>query len=94
MIETLLLTYFSCPSNFTSEENAKNLLTFISFISCHDPSDSHEDKILVEGMSRFCDDLKLDPASFDVLLICWKFRASVQCEFTRKEFVDGMLEFG
>ena len=66
----------------------------MSFIPCHISSDPHEDKILVEGMSRFCDDLKLDPASFDVLLICWKFRASVQCEFTRKEFVDGMLEFG
>ena len=56
--------------------------------------DPHEDKILVEGISRFCDDLRLDPASFEVLLICWKFKAAVQCEFTRKEFVDGMLEFG
>lgn len=56
--------------------------------------DPHEDKILVEGISRFCDDLKLDPASFEVLLICWKFKAAVQCEFTRKELVDGMLESG
>ena len=56
--------------------------------------DPNEDKILVEGISRFCDDLRLDPASFDVLLICWKFKAAVQCEFTRKEFMDGMLDLG
>merc|ERR1719494_351724 len=31
--------------------------------------------MLVNGISQFCEDLKLDPASFDVLLICWKFKA-------------------
>jgi len=56
--------------------------------------DSTEDKMLVNGLSQFCDDLQLDAASFDVLLICWKFKAQVQCEFTRKEFTEGMLELG
>ncbi|XP_065644786.1 DCN1-like protein 1 isoform X2 [Hydra vulgaris] len=56
--------------------------------------DHNEDKMLVDGLTRFCDDLKLDPVSFEVLLICWKFKASVQGEFSRKEFVDGMCELG
>jgi len=57
-------------------------------------SDSHEDKMLVNGLAKFCDDIELDAASFEVLLICWKFKAAVQCEFTRKEFTDGMMELG
>jgi len=50
--------------------------------------------MLVNGLAKFCDDIELDAASFEVLLICWKFKAAVQCEFTRKEFTDGMMELG
>lgn len=57
--------------------------------------DPHEDdKILAEGVARFCEDLKLDPASRTVLVLAWKFRAATQCEFTKKEFLDGMAEAG
>lgn len=57
-----------------------------------DPTD--DDKIMAEGIGRFCEDLKLDPASLKVLIIAWKFKAATQCEFTRKEFTEGMLELG
>ncbi|XP_008051019.1 DCN1-like protein 2 [Carlito syrichta] len=57
-----------------------------------DPQD--ENKIGIDGIQRFCDDLSLDPASMSVLVIAWKFRAATQCEFSRKEFVDGMTELG
>ncbi|OWK00765.1 hypothetical protein Celaphus_00016852, partial [Cervus elaphus hippelaphus] len=57
-----------------------------------DPQD--ENKIGIDGIQQFCDDLSLDPASITVLLIAWKFRASTQCEFSKKEFVDGMTELG
>ena len=53
---------------------------------------SEEDKILAEGVGRFCEDLRLDPTSKTVLIIAWRFRAATQCEFTRKEFVDGMSD--
>ncbi|KAF4025843.1 hypothetical protein G4228_017611, partial [Cervus hanglu yarkandensis] len=53
-----------------------------------------ENKIGIDGIQQFCDDLSLDPASITVLLIAWKFRASTQCEFSKKEFVDGMTELG
>ena len=56
--------------------------------------DPHEDKMLVNGLAQFCEDIRLDPASFEVLLICWKFKTAVQCEFTRKEFIEGMTELG
>jgi len=56
--------------------------------------DATEDRMLPEGISNFCEDLKMDPASFEVLLMCWKFKAEVQCEFSRKEFTDGMENLG
>ncbi|XP_030889757.1 DCN1-like protein 2 [Leptonychotes weddellii] len=60
--------------------------------SYRDPQD--ENKIGIDGIQQFCDDLNLDPASVSVLVIAWKFRAATQCEFSKKEFVDGMTELG
>ncbi|XP_019750025.1 DCN1-like protein 1 isoform X4 [Hippocampus comes] len=57
-----------------------------------DPQD--ENKIGIEGIQQFCDDLMLDPASISVLVVAWKFRAATQCEFSKKEFLDGMTELG
>ncbi|XP_047409795.1 DCN1-like protein 2 isoform X2 [Sciurus carolinensis] len=57
-----------------------------------DPQDG--DRIGIDGIQQFCDDLRLDPASISVLVIAWKFRAATQCEFSRKEFMDGMTELG
>lgn len=60
--------------------------------SLSDPQD--ENKIGIDGIQQFCDDLSLDPASITVLVVAWKFRAATQCEFTKKEFLDGMTELG
>lgn len=58
-------------------------------------SDAHEeDKITAEGVARFLEDLSLSPDSRTVLIIAWKFKAATQCEFTREEFVQGMMELG
>lgn len=57
-----------------------------------DPQD--ENKIGIDGIQQFCDDLSLDPASITVLVVAWKFRAATQCEFSKKEFLDGMTELG
>ena len=61
----------------------------------HTHTDSvEEDKMLAEGVSRFCEDANLDPTSLTVLILAWKFKAATQCEFSRKEFVEGMAELG
>ncbi|RXM28265.1 DCN1-like protein 1, partial [Acipenser ruthenus] len=57
-----------------------------------DPQD--DNKIGIDGIQQFCDDLGLDPASISVLIIAWKFRAATQCEFSKQEFMDGMTEQG
>lgn len=57
-----------------------------------DPQD--ENKIGIDGIQQFCDDLMLDPASVSILVVAWKFRAATQCVFSKKEFLDGMAELG
>ena len=74
-----------------------------------DPSEP--DKIGMEGVVKFLDDLQLDPSSRlvisppslyislfplsrTVLIIAWKFKAQTQCEFSKEEFLTGMVELG
>lgn len=68
------------------------LITIYSSSTCLDPHD--DNKIGIDGIQQFCDDLTLDPASLSVLLIAWKFRAATQCEFSKQEFMDGMAAQG
>lgn len=51
-------------------------------------------KIGPEGITKFCEDLNLDPSSLTVLIIAWKFKAKTQCVFTYEEFVNGMSNLG
>ena len=57
-----------------------------------DPNE--EDKITAEGMMKFLDDLGLNPESRIVLILAWRFKAATQCEFSKEEFVNGMMELG
>ncbi len=70
----------------------KPLFQSLFTLSYLDPHD--DNKIGIDGIQQFCDDLGLDPASISVLLIAWKFRAATQCEFSKQEFMDGMAEQG
>ena len=74
------------------KEKSSSSLPRFTLILTVGPQD--ENKIGIDGIQQFCDDLSLDPASITVLLIAWKFRAATQCEFSEKEFVDGMTELG
>ncbi|XP_068628654.1 DCN1-like protein 1 [Battus philenor] len=52
------------------------------------------DKITVDGVMKFLEDLNLSPESILVLIIAWKCKAAVQCEFTKEEFTTGLIELG
>ena len=56
--------------------------------------DSEPEKIGMEGVVKFLEDLQLDPRSRTVLIIAWKFQAQQQCEFSKDEFFSGMIELG
>lgn len=55
--------------------------------------DVHEnDKMTVDGVMKFLEDLNLSAESILVLIIAWKCKAAVQCEFTKDEFTLGLME--
>lgn len=52
------------------------------------------DKITADGVMKLLEDLNLNPDSIMVLIFAWKCKAAVQCEFTREEFMMGVIEIG
>ncbi|XP_062521582.1 DCN1-like protein 1 isoform X2 [Corticium candelabrum] len=84
--------YFSNPERYYREQRPSTDKRKLNQLFDRYRDSSEEDKILAEGVGRFCEDLRLDPTSKTVLIIAWRFRAATQCEFTRKEFVDGMSD--
>ncbi len=68
--------------------------TCVWWSQCLTVDSVEEDKMLAEGVSRFCEDANLDPTGLTVLIVAWKFKAATQCEFSRKEFVEGMTDLG
>jgi DCN1-like protein 1/2 len=82
--------YFQNPEAYYRELDKKKIDQL--FHRYRDPQD-HQ-KICSDGVVKFLDDLHLSPESRLVLIIAWKFKAEQQCEFTRDEFVNGMLQLG
>jgi len=62
------------------------------FAKYRDPSDNS--RITTQGTIRLLEDLQLDPSSVTTLMMAWKFGCKTQCEFTDKEFLDGMIILG
>ena len=62
----------------------------------NDPKDLSQNvetgRIGPHGMLRFLDDLGIEPTSRGALLLAWKLKAERQCEFSQKEFRDGMAD--
>lgn len=59
--------------------------------ACSDPSDKVEGRrIGPNGILRLLNDLGVDPASREVLILAWKLKAGTQCEFSWDEWKDGM----
>uniref|UniRef100_A0A5S6QXN9 Defective in cullin neddylation protein n=1 Tax=Trichuris muris TaxID=70415 RepID=A0A5S6QXN9_TRIMR len=49
-------------------------------------------KIGPSGVEAFLRDLRLPSDDLLVLVLAWKMRAKTQCEFTKDEFVNGLME--
>ena len=87
VLSTSIVNYLSLIAGI------QGMQIFITWFHCLTDS-VEEDKMLAEGVSRFCEDANLDPTGLPVLIMAWKFKAATQCEFTRKEFVEGMTDLG
>ncbi|KYN04563.1 DCN1-like protein 1, partial [Cyphomyrmex costatus] len=79
--------YYKEPKNSVDKKKLE-----ILYSKYQDPSEPN--KITADGIMKFLDDLNLSPESKLVLIIAWKFRAETQCEFTKEEFMNGMVDLG
>jgi len=79
--------YYREPRTMTDRRKIESL--FIKYRDRGEP-----DKIGMKGVVSLLGDLQLDPGSRTVLLFAWKLQAAAQCEFTRQEFVTGLMELG
>ncbi|PNW88114.1 hypothetical protein CHLRE_01g014850v5 [Chlamydomonas reinhardtii] len=53
-----------------------------------------EDHIGVDGVQKFCEDLGVEPADIVMLVISYHMGAAVMCEYSREEFVSGLVKLG
>lgn len=60
----------------------------------NDFKDADQDKIGPESLEAFFEALELDPLDISALIFAWKLNAQTPCEFSRAEFVDGLMRLG
>ncbi|XP_050403362.1 DCN1-like protein 1 [Patella vulgata] len=88
--------YFSNPERYNSSGESRTAVDRrrldVLWNKYKDPHE--EDKMTVDGVMKFLEDLSLNPESRTVLILAWRFKAATQCEFTKDEFINGMLELG
>ncbi|KXZ49925.1 hypothetical protein GPECTOR_19g376 [Gonium pectorale] len=53
-----------------------------------------EDYISVDGITRFCEELEVDPTDIVVLIISYYMNAAVMCEYSKDEFTSGLVKLG
>lgn len=51
--------------------------------------DPESDLILVDGITRLCEDLDVPPEDISLLAFSWHCKAAAMCEFTKEEFLGG-----
>ncbi len=64
----------------------------MKLVALSDPNDPG--RITPNGTIHLLEDLNLDPTGITTLLLAWKFQCKTQCEFTEREFIDGMINMG
>jgi DCN1-like protein 1/2 len=56
--------------------------------------DPDQDKIGPESLEKLMEAIELDPLDVTALIFAWKLNARTPCEFSRCEFIDGLVSLG
>jgi len=56
-----------------------------------DPNEKQNEKITADGVINLLSDLNLSPEDIRVLILAYKCKAQIQCEFSKDEFVTGVM---
>jgi len=88
--------YYANPAQFApagSDQSESKRLSALFSKYANDPHDrdtSEPNRIGPSGMLRLLTDLGLKPTDRLVLALAWKLKAETSCEFSQKEFVEGL----
>jgi len=93
-LDIALDNYFANPELYYREPRSAVDRKKLESVYNRYKDQSEPEKIGMEGVVKFLEDLQLDPTSRTVLIIAWKFKAQQQCEFSKEEFLGGMTEMG
>lgn len=89
--------YFQHPPNYQNYQgydivDQKNIQSLFLKYANERKDGNDNTRIGPHGMLRFLTDLGLEPTERTVLLLAWKLKAQIQCEFSCQEFVTGLTE--
>ncbi|KAL4365120.1 hypothetical protein AHAS_Ahas07G0074300 [Arachis hypogaea] len=56
--------------------------------------DPYVDMIMVDGITLLCNDIQVDPQDIVMLVLSWHMKAGTMCEFSKKEFIEGLQSLG
>jgi len=87
--------FYQNPSYFSQVDNSIDTKKLDQFFSKYatDPSDKLDTKdprIGPNGVLRLLNDLGVNATDRIVLVLCWKLNAENQCEFSQREFCEGL----
>ncbi|KRX91006.1 DCN1-like protein 1, partial [Trichinella pseudospiralis] len=83
--------YFNNPGSYSRVEKSSFDRKKVEqlYNKYRDPYDP--DKISPSGVEKFLADLKISAEDRSVLVFAWKVNAQTQCEFTKDEFINGLV---
>ncbi|CAJ2659148.1 unnamed protein product [Trifolium pratense] len=56
--------------------------------------DKYIDMIFADGITLLCNDIQVDPQDIVMLVLSWHMKAGTMCEFSKKEFTEGLQSLG
>jgi len=82
----------ACDSFFTSPDLYLKIVDRKKIDNWFHKYSPNGDKILIDGCVQLLEDLNLRPNDRKVLILAHRLRAQNQCEFTKQEFTNGMID--
>jgi DCN1-like protein 1/2 len=82
----------ACDSFFSNPETYLKIIDKKRIENWFQKYSQNSDKIQIEGCVQLLEDLNLRPNDRKVLILAQKLKAQKQCEFTKNEFLFGMID--
>jgi len=81
----------SSKSRKNTSSEAQDAVSKKKIIELYEKYAQGNDLMGPEEVTKFCEDLEVDPEDVSVLIMSWYFKAETMCYFKRDEFVQGLV---